>query len=81
MATSTLTSGATAGTANVSATVDNETASTPVTITDTGIPETQITSGPTNGVTIRDTTATFTFNSPNDPAATFECRVDSGGPG
>ncbi len=81
VATSTLTSGATSGTANPAATVDNETTSTPVQFTDTGIPETAITSGPTGGVTIAQTSATFEFNSPNDPTATFECRIDSSDPG
>ncbi len=81
LASSTLTSGAASGTANPSATVDNETVSTPVTFTDTGIPETQIDSGPTNGVTIANNTANFEFSSPNDPVATFECRIDSADPG
>jgi hypothetical protein len=80
IATSTLTSGPIAGTANPAATVDNETVSTPVEFTDNGIPQTQIDSGPTNGVTIANNTANFTFSSPNDPAATFECRIDSADP-
>jgi hypothetical protein len=80
IATSTLTSGPIAGTANPAGTVDNETVSVPVEFTDNGIPETQIDSGPTNGVTIANNTANFEFSSPNDPAATFECRIDSADP-
>jgi hypothetical protein len=80
LASSTLTSGPTSGTAHPAATVDNEKTSATVTITDTGIPNTAITSGPASGVTIQNTTATFTFNSPNDPVATFQCRLDSSDP-
>jgi hypothetical protein len=47
---------------------------------DTTGPDTAITSGPTGGVTIANPTATFAFDSPNDPAATFECRLDSANP-
>jgi hypothetical protein len=77
LATSTLTSGLVAGTANPAATVDNATVSTPVAFTDTSFPDTQIDSGPANGSTIAQPTATFAFSSPDDPAATFECRLDS----
>jgi hypothetical protein len=42
---------------------------------DTTPPETQIDSGPSGATT--DATPTFAFSSPDDPTATFACRVDA----
>ncbi|MBI4261622.1 MAG: PKD domain-containing protein, partial [Actinobacteria bacterium] len=42
---------------------------------DTEAPDTQITSGPIGPT--KETTATFTFLSPDDPEADFECRLNS----
>ena len=39
--------------------------------------DTTITTGPADGATIADATPDFTFSSDDDPAATFECRVDT----
>lgn len=47
---------------------------------DTTVPDTAITAGPGNGSTAADPTATFSFNSPDDGGAGFECRLDSTAP-
>lgn len=79
IATSTLSSGPTAGIADVAATLDGETVATQVTISDPppASPETTIDSGPASGSTTSDSTPTFEFSS-GDPSATFECRYDGG---
>lgn len=43
------------------------------------IPEASIDSGPAEGSASALDTADFTFSSPNDPAALFECDLDGGG--
>jgi hypothetical protein len=75
-ATATLTSGAATGTATVSATVDNETQTTQVQIADSTPPDTQIDTGPAAGSTVTNASQAFTFSSPGEPTATFECSTD-----
>jgi Ca2+-binding RTX toxin-like protein len=61
----------------------NNTDPTPATrsfTVDTTPPETAITSGPAAGITIQNSSTSFDFNSPSDPGATFECRLDSAEP-
>lgn len=42
---------------------------------DTTAPQTQIDSGPADGASLASTAAAFTFSA-NDPASTFECKLD-----